>query len=49
MYGSTQVAVSGSGGDVDVITAYDDEGVNTHVIFDDPSLKNLETDIFLVP
>ncbi len=49
MYGSTQVAVSGSGGDVDVITAYDDEGVNTHVIFDDPSLKNLETDIIPRP
>ena len=30
MYGSTQVTVSGSGGGVDLITAYDDEGVNTH-------------------
>jgi hypothetical protein len=49
MYGHTQIAVSGSGGGVDVITAYDDEGVNTHVIFDDPVLKNFQTDYISRP
>ena len=49
MYGSTQVAVSGSGGGVDVVAAFDDEGKNTHVLFDDPTLKNLETDVIPRP
>ena len=37
------------GGGVDVITAFDDEGLNTHLIFDDPKLKNLETDVITRP
>ena len=34
---------------MDVVAAFDDEGKNTHVLFDDPTLKNLETDIIPRP
>ena len=43
MYASSEVHVFGSGGGVDAIPVFNDAGLNTHVIFDDPKLKNLET------
>ena len=44
MYASTELAVSGTGGNVDVIPVFDERGINTDTIFDDPDLFNVEFD-----
>ena len=49
MYASMELAVSGSGGNVDVIPVFDETGRNTRTIFDDPSLYNVEYDIITRP
>ena len=49
MYASTEVAVSGTGGNVDVIPIFDDEGDNTATIFDDLNLFNVEFDAVTRP
>ena len=43
-YYASQVHVVGTGSDVDAIPVFDEYGLNTRVIFDDPRLKNLEFD-----
>ncbi|MFL2927326.1 MAG: immunoglobulin-like domain-containing protein [Opitutales bacterium] len=49
MYASSEVHIFGTGGGVDAIPVFNDAGLNTRVIFDDPKLKNLETDIINNP
>ena len=49
MYASTEVAVSGTGGKVDAIPIFDDEGNNTATIFDDLNLFNVEFDAVTRP
>ena len=49
MYASSEVHTFGTGGGVDAIPVFNDAGLNTRVIFDDPKLKNLETDIIQNP
>ena len=44
MYAASDVRVAGTGSGVDIIPIYDMDGFNTHIIFDDPKLRNLETD-----
>ena len=44
-YFASQIIVQGTGSEVDAIPVFDDAGINTQVIFDDPRLKNLEFDI----
>ena len=43
-YYASQLHVEGSGTGVDAIPVFDEHGLNTSVIFDDPKLKNLELD-----
>ena len=43
-YYASQLYVEGSGTGVDAIPVFDEYGLNTSVIFDDPKLKNLELD-----
>jgi hypothetical protein len=49
MYASSEVHPFGTGGGVDAIPVFNDAGLNTRVIFDDPKLKNLETDMVQNP
>ena len=49
MYAASDIQVSGSGSRVDVVPIYDIDGFNIDVIYDDPDLKNLETDKFSRP
>jgi hypothetical protein len=44
MYVASDVRVAGTGSGVDIIPIYDEDGFNTQIIFDDPNLRNLETD-----
>ena len=43
-YYASQIYVEGSGTGVDAFPVFDEYGLNTSVIFDDPKLKNLEQD-----
>ena len=43
-YFASQIMVQGTGSEVDAIPVFDEFGVNTRVIFDDPRLKNIELD-----
>ena len=49
MYASSAVYISGSGGEVDAVPIFNDAGLNTQVIFDDPKLKNLEFELIQNP
>jgi hypothetical protein len=44
MYAASDIQISGSGGHVDIIPIYDEDGFNIDIIYDDPELKNLERD-----
>ena len=44
MYAAMELAVAGSGTRVDLIPVFDEEGVNTEILFDDPDLYNVERD-----
>ena len=44
-YFATQIMVQGTGSEVDAIPVFDEFGINTEVIFNDPRLKNTEFDI----
>ena len=48
-YFASTLAVEGSGTGVDAIPVFDEFGVNTQIIFDDPRLKNLDFDIIERP
>lgn len=48
-YYATQIHVEGTGSGVDAIPVFDDFGLNTGVIFDDPRIKNLEMDLVSRP
>jgi hypothetical protein len=43
-YFATQIVVQGTGSGVDAVPVFDENGINTEVIFDDPRLKNIEFD-----
>ena len=43
-YYATEVIVEGTGAGVDAVPVFDEYGLNTKIIFDDPRIKNLEFD-----
>ena len=43
-YFASQITIQGTGSEVDAIPVFDEYGINTQVIFDDPRLKNIELD-----
>ena len=48
-YYASTLYVEGSGSGVEAIFVFDEYGLNTEIIFDDPKLKNLEFDHILCP
>jgi len=43
-YYSPNIHIRGTGSGVDAIPVFDESGLNTHVLFDDPRIKNIELD-----
>jgi hypothetical protein len=48
-YYATQIHVEGTGGGVDAIPVFDEHGLNSKVIFNDPRIRNTEIDLVARP